>query len=132
MAADAEVEDARFQALFGRVASDPAWIERVSWEITDAIQRELAEIEVDDELRAGTFASTRSVLTLMADMVRLGHPPAQVTPPPDAVEYLRQYVRHPLAPLGRRGAGQQQHQEPQETGAFHDRAGRSRSNGCAH
>jgi PucR-like helix-turn-helix protein/diguanylate cyclase with GGDEF domain len=93
MAADAEVEDARFQALFARVASDPTWIERVSEEITDAIRRELSEIDVDDELRAGTFASTRSVLTLMADMVRLGHPPEEVVPPPDAVEYLRQYVR---------------------------------------
>jgi transposase-like protein len=92
MAADAEVEDARFQALFARVASDPAWIERVSEEITEAIHSELSEIDADDELRAGTFASTRSVLTRMADMVRLGHPPDEVVPPPDAVEYLRQYV----------------------------------------
>jgi PucR C-terminal helix-turn-helix domain/GGDEF-like domain len=92
MATDAQVEGARFQALFARVASDPVWIERVSEEITDAIHRELAEID-DDELRAGTFASTRSVLTLMADMVRLGRPPEESTPPPDAVEYARLYVR---------------------------------------
>ena len=93
MPTDARVEDARFQELFARVASDPVWIGRVSEEITDAIHRELAEIDTDDDLRAGTFASTRSVLTLMADMVRLGQPPDDVVPPPDAVEYLRLYVR---------------------------------------
>jgi PucR C-terminal helix-turn-helix domain/GGDEF-like domain len=93
MSTDAQVEGRRFQALFAGVASDPAWIERVSEEITDAIHRELSEIDADDELRAGTLASTRSVLTLMADMVRLGRGPDDLVPPPDAVEYLRQYVR---------------------------------------
>src|SRR6476469_2279378 len=93
MSTDAQVEGRRFQALFAGVASDPAWIERVSEEITDAIHRELSEIDADDELRAGTLASTRSVLTLMADMVRLGRGPDDLAPPPDAVEYLRQYVR---------------------------------------
>jgi hypothetical protein len=93
MATDAQVEGARFQALFARVASDPDWIQRVSEEIADAIHRELSEIDADDELRAGTLASTRGVLTLMADMVRLGQSPDDVVPPPDAVEYLRQYVR---------------------------------------
>jgi len=93
MATDAQVEGARFQALFARVASDPVWIQRVSEEIAEAIHRELSEIDVDDDLRAGTLASTRSVLTLMADMVRLGQSPEDVVPPPDAVEYLRQYVR---------------------------------------
>ena len=92
MAVDAQVEDARFQALFARVASDPVWIERVSGEITDAIHLELSEID-DDDLRDGTFASSRSVLILMADMVRLGRPPEEASPPPDAVEYTRQYVR---------------------------------------
>jgi PucR C-terminal helix-turn-helix domain/GGDEF-like domain len=93
MATDAQVEGPRFQALFAKVASDPVWIRRVSEEITEAIHRELTEIDADDELRAGTFASTRSVLTLMADMVRLGQAPDDLVPPPDAVEYLRQYVR---------------------------------------
>jgi hypothetical protein len=93
MATDAQVEGPRFQALFAQVASDPVWIQRVSEEITEAIHRELTEIDADDELRAGTFASTRSVLTLMADMVRLGQAPDDLVPPPDAVEYLRQYVR---------------------------------------
>jgi PucR-like helix-turn-helix protein/diguanylate cyclase with GGDEF domain len=93
MSTNAQVEDGRFQALFARVASDPVWIQRVSEEITDAIHRELSDIDADDELRAGTLASTRSVLTLMADMVRLGHSPDDVVAPPDAVEYLRQYVR---------------------------------------
>jgi transposase-like protein len=92
MATDAELDGARFQALYARVASDPAWIERVSREITDAIHRELPEID-DEDLRAGTFASTRGVLTLMADMVRLGRPPVESVLPPDAVEYARQYVR---------------------------------------
>jgi PucR C-terminal helix-turn-helix domain/GGDEF-like domain len=96
MATDAQVADARFQALFGRVASDPTWIERVSHEITEAIHRELSEID-DDELRAGTLASSRSVLTLMADMVRLGRPPEEAAPPPDAIEHVRQYIRHGVA-----------------------------------
>jgi DNA-binding PucR family transcriptional regulator len=96
MATAAQVVDARFQALFGRVASDPTWIERVSQEITEAIHLELSEID-DDELRAGTLASTRSVLVLMADMVRLGRPPEEATPPPDALEHVRQYIRHRVA-----------------------------------
>jgi PucR C-terminal helix-turn-helix domain/GGDEF-like domain len=92
MATHAQVESAEFQALFARVAS-PAWIRRVSDEITDAIHREVTELDDDDDMRAGTFASTRSVLTMMADMVRLGRPPAEGTPPPDAIEYTREFVR---------------------------------------
>jgi hypothetical protein len=92
MATDADVDSARFQALYARVASDPVWIERVSRDIADAIHLELPEID-DDDLRAGTLASTRSVLALMADMVRLGRPPTEGALPPDAVEYATQYVR---------------------------------------
>jgi DNA-binding PucR family transcriptional regulator len=44
-------------------------------------------------MRAATYASTVSVLTLMADMVRLGRPPSEATLPPDAVEYTREFVR---------------------------------------
>src|SRR4051794_23143766 len=93
MEAGVEVGGAEFRALFGRVASDPEWIRRVSHEITDAIHRELPELEDDEQMRAATFASTLSVLTLMADMVRLGRPPAEATLPPDAAEYAREFVR---------------------------------------
>ncbi len=96
MATDGQVEGARFQTLFARVASDPIWIERVSEEITEAIHRELADVADDDELRAGTLASTRSVLTLMADMVRLGRPPSEGVPPPDATAYAREFVHRGL------------------------------------
>jgi hypothetical protein len=91
MAVRAQVDSVEFQALFARVAT-PDWLEQVSGEITEAIHRELSELD-DDDLRAGTFASTRSVLTLMADMVRLGRPASEGTPPPDAVEYTREFVR---------------------------------------
>jgi hypothetical protein len=97
MATDVQAEGARFQALFARVASDPVWIERVSEEITEAIHRELGDVADDDELRAGTLASTRSVLTLMADMVRLGRPPSEGSPPPDATAYAREFVHRGLA-----------------------------------
>jgi PucR C-terminal helix-turn-helix domain/GGDEF-like domain len=93
MEAGVEVGGAEFRALFGRVASDPEWIRRVSHEITDAIHRDLPELEDDEQMRAATFASTVSVLTLMADMVRLGRPPSEATLPPDAAEYAREFVR---------------------------------------
>jgi PucR C-terminal helix-turn-helix domain/GGDEF-like domain len=96
MATDVQTEGVRFQALFARVASDPAWIRRVSEEITEAIHRELAGEADDDELRAGTLASTRSVLTLMADMVRLGRPASEGVPPPDAIAYAREFVHRGL------------------------------------
>jgi hypothetical protein len=93
MEAGVEVGGAEFKALFGRVASDPEWIRRVSREVTDAIHRDLPELGDDEEIRAATFASTVSVLTLMADMVRLAHPPSEATLPPDAAEYTREFVR---------------------------------------
>ena len=97
MATDVQAEGVRFQALFARVASDPVWIRRVAEEITDAIHRELAAPAVDDdELRAVTFASVRSVLTLMADMVRLGRPASEGVPPPDAIAYAREFVHRGL------------------------------------
>jgi hypothetical protein len=97
MATDVQAEAVRFQALFARVASDPVWIRGVSEEITDAIHRELAAPADDDELRAVTFASVRSVLTLMADMVRLGRPAPEGAPPPDAIAYAREFVHRGLA-----------------------------------
>jgi hypothetical protein len=48
MEAGVEVGGAEFRALFGRVASDPEWIRRVSREVTDAIHRDLPELG-DDE-----------------------------------------------------------------------------------
>jgi hypothetical protein len=44
MEADVGFGAAEFSALFGRVASDPDWIRRVSREITNAIHRELPEL----------------------------------------------------------------------------------------
>jgi PucR C-terminal helix-turn-helix domain/GGDEF-like domain len=83
-----------FRELFARIASDPAWIRRVSQEITDAIHRELPELDVDEGFRMGTFASTQSVLTMMADLIRLDQPPSEGQLPPAAVGYAREFVRH--------------------------------------
>jgi len=93
MEAGVQFGGAEFRVLFGRVASDPEWIRRVSQDITDAIHRDLPELEDDEQMRAATYASTVSVLTLMADMVRLERPPSEATLPPDAAEYTREFVR---------------------------------------
>jgi PucR C-terminal helix-turn-helix domain/GGDEF-like domain len=82
-----------FRELFGRVASDPVWIQRVSHEITDAIHRELPALDENVELRTSTLASSESVLRLMADLVRLDRPPSEGHLPPAAVEYAREFVR---------------------------------------
>jgi transposase-like protein len=78
--------------LFERI-TDPEWIGGVSRQITDAIHAELPELDADEDLRLGTYASTESVLRLMADLVALGRPPGEAEPPPAAVDYAREFVR---------------------------------------
>lgn len=80
--------------LFARFASDPGWIRRVSEQTTEAIHQELPALGADEEFRIGTFASTESVLRLMADLIRLGRPPSEGELPVAAVEYAREFVRH--------------------------------------
>jgi DNA-binding PucR family transcriptional regulator len=75
---------------------DPEWLRSVSQDITDAIHRELADVDADPELRASTYASTDSVLRLIVDLSRTGRPPTEALPPPAAVDYAREFVRRGL------------------------------------
>lgn len=88
----ASTTDRGFRAQYRRVAGSRPWIQRVSEEITDAIHRDLPELDADPDLRASTFTSTEGVLRLMADMVRLGRPPSTARLPPAAEEYVREFV----------------------------------------
>jgi hypothetical protein len=87
----------RFRDLFAHIAPDPAWIRRVSQETTDAIHRELPELDVDEELRMATFASTQSVLVMMADLIGLDRPPSEGQLPPAAVGYACEFVQHGIS-----------------------------------
>jgi hypothetical protein len=44
--------------LILRFTENPGWLLSVWQDITDAIHAELADIDADRELRAGTYAST--------------------------------------------------------------------------
>ncbi len=79
-----------------RFTEDPQWLPSVSQDITDAIHAELADVDADPELRASTYASTDSVLRLIVDLSRTGHPPSEALPPPAAVDYAREFVRRGL------------------------------------
>lgn len=93
MTAETKVDSEVLQDLTARFESDPDWIPAAAREITDAIHAELPELEVDDEIRLSTYASTLSVLQLMTDMLRLRRPASEAEPPPAAVDYAREFVR---------------------------------------
>ena len=76
--------------LVVRFTEDPAWLSSVSGDITDAIHGELPDVDADPELRGSTYASTESVLRLLADLSRSGLPPQEAVPPPAAVDYARE------------------------------------------
>jgi hypothetical protein len=82
--------------LIVRFTEDPAWLSSVSGDITDAIHAELPDIDADPELRGSTYASTESVLRLLADLSRSSLPPQEAVPPPAAVDYAREFVRRGL------------------------------------
>jgi hypothetical protein len=82
--------------LVVRFTEDPAWLSSVSGDITDAIHAELPDVDADPELRGSTYASTESVLRLLADLSRSSLPPSEAVPPPAAVEYAREFVRRGL------------------------------------
>lgn len=71
--------------LILRFTEDPEWQPSVSQDITDAIHAALADVNADPELRAGTYASTDSVLRLIVDLLRTGRPPGEAVPPPGAL-----------------------------------------------
>jgi DNA-binding PucR family transcriptional regulator len=86
----------RMRELVLSFTEDPEWLSSVSHDITAAIHAELADVDADPELRASTYASTDSVLRLIVDLARTGHPPSEAVPPPAAVDYAREFVRRGL------------------------------------
>jgi hypothetical protein len=79
-----------------RFTEDPDWLTSVSRDITDAIHAELPDVDADPELRSSTYASTDSVLRLLADLARSSLSPQEAVPPPAAVDYAREFVRRGL------------------------------------
>jgi PucR C-terminal helix-turn-helix domain/GGDEF-like domain len=90
---EAQADREASRALYARVVSDPGWILSVSEEITDAIHADLPELDRAQGIRVGTYASTESVLRQLAEMVALGHDPAEAGLPAAAIEYAREFVR---------------------------------------
>jgi hypothetical protein len=84
--------DGRFRNLIQRYTADPDWLPSVAREITDAIHAQLPGLDAGD-LRAATYASSESVLRLLAYMVRNEVPPREAEAPPAAVDYAREFVR---------------------------------------
>jgi hypothetical protein len=84
------------RGLVLRFTEDPEWLPSVSRDITDAIHAELPDVNADPELRMSTYASTDSVLRLLADLARSSLPPQEAVPPPAAVDYAREFVRRGL------------------------------------
>jgi DNA-binding PucR family transcriptional regulator len=88
--------DGRMRDLVQRFTEDPDWLQSVSRDITDAIHSELPDVDADPELRSSTYASTDSVLRLLADLSRSSLRPQEAVPPPAAVDYAREFVRRGL------------------------------------
>src|ERR1700722_14398148 len=86
----------RMRELILRFTENREWLPSVSHDITEAIHAELTELNADPELRASTYASTDSVLRLIVDLSRTRRPPNVAVPPPAAVDYAREFVRHGL------------------------------------
>jgi DNA-binding PucR family transcriptional regulator len=90
----ADVDRELFRELVLRIGSErPDWLSEAAHEIADAIQGELPELDVDEEIRASTRASAESVLHLLGQLVALGRPPGEAEPPPAAVGYARDLVQ---------------------------------------
>src|SRR4051794_14682258 len=87
--------DDRFRELIQRYTVDPDWLPSGARDITDAIHAQLPALD-PDQLRAGTYGSSESVLRLLAYLVRNEVPPGDAEPPPAAVEYAREFVRQGL------------------------------------
>src|ERR1700761_626453 len=88
--------EGRMRELVIRFTEDPGWLPSVSRGITEAIHAELPDLDADPELRGSTYASTESVLRLLADLSRSSLPPQEAGPPPAAVDYARAFVRRGL------------------------------------
>jgi hypothetical protein len=71
-----------------------AEVDHIAHVLTDAIHEHLSEL--DDDLRAGTFQSTRSNLGMIVTMLREGVAPSATVAPAEALGYVREYVRRGL------------------------------------
>src|SRR5919109_4420275 len=78
------------------LSADPGWVPRLAGRITEAIHDEMPELDTDDELRRGTYASTEAVVRTFAEMVLARQDPEEAEMPPAAVEYARGFVRRGL------------------------------------
>jgi hypothetical protein len=96
MATQQSVEPDALRRALAHFTASPDWLVDVSEAITEAIHAELPALNADPDLRASTYASTESVLRLLADMIASGRPPAEAEPPSAAIDYARELVRHGL------------------------------------
>lgn len=96
MATPQSVEPDALRRALARFTASPDWLVEVSEAITEAIHAELPELNADADLRASTYASTESVLRLLAEMIAAGRPAAEAEPPAAAIDYARELVRHGL------------------------------------
>lgn len=96
MAMPQPVESDALRRALAHFTASPDWLVDVSEAITVEIHAELPELDVDADLRASTYASTESVLRLLAELIASGRPPAEAEPPAAAIEYARELVRHGL------------------------------------
>jgi DNA-binding PucR family transcriptional regulator len=79
-----------------RLAGEPGWTDQIAAELTAAIHRELPQLQADEELSRGTYASTAAVVALFVDHIRRGAPLTAAEPPEAAVEFARELVRRGL------------------------------------
>jgi DNA-binding PucR family transcriptional regulator len=82
--------------LVETLSADPRWVPGLASTITDSIHGEMPELDTDDELRRGTYASTESVVRNFAEMVLARQDPEEAEMPPAAIEYAREFVRRGL------------------------------------
>jgi hypothetical protein len=78
------------------LGADPRWLSGLAATITDSIHAAMPELDADEPLRRGTYASTEGVLRTFVEMVFAGQAPEEAEMPPAAVEYAREFVRRGL------------------------------------
>jgi hypothetical protein len=78
------------------LGADPHWLSGLATSITEAIHAEMPELDADEQLRRGTYASTEGVLRIFVEMVFAEQDPEEAEMPPAAVEYAREFVRRGL------------------------------------
>src|SRR4051812_34826590 len=78
------------------LGADPRWLSEIATSITEEIHAAMPELDVDEQLRRGTYASTEGVLRNFVEMVFAGQDPEEAEMPPAAVEYAREFVRRGL------------------------------------